>query len=95
MCGRRGFAAVLEPLIASVDTWTVSKGPDASHVCGATIAFAPWAAAQGAAHQRSSASAPAAAASYSLIGAILLLGGIGYGCDLVAAEREPGASSAG
>jgi F0F1-type ATP synthase assembly protein I len=24
---------------------------------------------------------PAAAASYSLIGAILLLGGIGYGCD--------------
>jgi F0F1-type ATP synthase assembly protein I len=25
---------------------------------------------------------PAAAASYSLIGAILLFGGIGYGCDL-------------
>ena len=24
---------------------------------------------------------PAAAASYSLIGAILLLGGLGYGCD--------------
>jgi ATP synthase protein I len=24
---------------------------------------------------------PAAAASYSLIGAVLLLGGIGYGCD--------------
>ena len=37
---------------------------------------------------------PAAAASYSLIGAILLLGGIGYGCD-DGWEPSRGASSAG
>ena len=38
---------------------------------------------------------PAAAASYTLIGAIMLLGGIGYALDALARARRPGFCSAG